>query len=162
MDIAFLRQHFAYDPETGAVTKLRQRRGDRLPLGTPLGFRNGNGYLRAGVDGRQVYVHQIAWALATGHWSDKIIDHRNGDKTDNRLANLRECTQAENTRNSTRRSHSGQPYKGVRRTRAGTWQARIRIDNKEVYLGTFGTPEQAHEAYAKGAQRYHGEFARVA
>jgi hypothetical protein len=86
------------------------------------------------------------------------IDHRNGDRADNRIANLRECSRAENARNVTSRNPSG--FKGVRRDDS-RWRASITVNGKRIHLGTFDTAEKAAAAYDKAARRYHGEFART-
>jgi hypothetical protein len=44
----------------------------------------------------------------------------------------------------------------------GRYQARIRVDKKIIWLGTFDTPEEAHSAYVQAAKQHFGEFARTA
>ena len=156
--IAELHRRFIYDPDTGV---LRHKLGQHA--GHVAGYPNGNGYLRVDMkgDGRRLraYVHQIAIAMMTGAWPE-AVDHRNLDKTDNRFENLRECSRAENMRNCTQRSHSRQPYKGVRKQR-NRWQARIRVDHREIHLGSFLTAEEAQASYAAAAEKFHGEFGRA-
>lgn len=89
------------------------------------------------------------------------VDHVNLDRLDNRRANLRLASKAENRRNSARRSHSGQPYKGVRRRPNGTWQARIRFQGQEHHLGQYATAEQAAVAYDEASRFYHRPFGRT-
>lgn len=86
-----------------------------------------------------------------------VIDHINRDKFDNRKANLRLVRQAVNCINTPRRSHSKQPYKGVRRTASNTWLARIGVGGKSVHLGCFRTPEEAAAAYEAAALKFYGE-----
>lgn len=154
MDFETANRLFTYDPETGIVI--------RKATGLKAGWVNGNGYLRVNVETKKVYIHHLAWVLATGVPAKALVDHRNGDKMDNRFANLRECTDTENHRNSKQRAHSRNPYKGVRPMKnSKNWCARIRVDNREVWLGSHATPELAHAAYCAAALRFHGEFARV-
>lgn len=87
-----------------------------------------------------------------------VTDHINGDKLDNRKENLRYCTQGQNLRNQ-RRTRSKSVYKGVKETLQGSFQARIQINKKQIYLGNFKTPIEAARAYNDAAIEHHGEFA---
>lgn len=88
------------------------------------------------------------------------VDHINGDPLDNRRANLRLCTHAENMRN--RRKHRGfaNPYKGVL-AQSGRFYARICSGGRYYPLGGFAAAEEAARAYDAAARRLHGEFARL-
>jgi hypothetical protein len=102
--------------------------------------------------------HALLHRLIMGVTDPKIIvDHINHDPLDNRKANLRLCTSAENTRNS-RNSKSKSGFKGVRPHRK-KWEARITHNNKQIYLGAFVTPQAAAEAYDKKAIELFGVFA---
>jgi hypothetical protein len=90
------------------------------------------------------------------------IDHINGLPADNRLANLRLATHAENGRNSRRRKSSS-GLKGTHwRPERNVWVGQIKKDGKRFFLGHFATAEEAHAAYVKAAAELHGQFARVA
>lgn len=88
-----------------------------------------------------------------------VIDHKDRDRTNNELSNLRLATIQQNSYNQEKHSTVG--VKGVylcgRLTKP--WQAQIRIDGKKVNLGRFATKEEAAEAYRKAAIEHHGEFA---
>ena len=86
------------------------------------------------------------------------IDHKNGDRLDNRKSNLRMCSKAENQRNSIKSSLNKVGVKGVGRDRY-RFKARVYVDSKEIYLGSFATLQEAHLAYCRGAIKYYGEFA---
>lgn len=90
--------------------------------------------------------------------SDKWVDHINGDSLDNRRANLRFCTLAENVRNQ--KPHKGKGLKGIK-VRRGSISAQICVDRKSIYLGVFPTEAAAAKAYDEAAREYHGEFARL-
>ena len=89
------------------------------------------------------------------------VDHINGNSLDNRRKNLRVCTNAENQLNCGKKSTSKQKYKGIRETRYGTFEARIRYKGKRLHLGTFKTIEEAVQVYNLKALELHGEFAYV-
>lgn len=88
-----------------------------------------------------------------------MVDHRNRDRLDNRRANLRECTQAENSRNTVLAVNNTSGAKGVTPTPSGAWRARIWVDRKELHIGTFPTRESAQAAYDAKALELHGAFA---
>ncbi len=154
-DLTFLngiREEFSYDRESGLLRRA----------GVTVGWPNGNGYLRVRFRARKIYVHQVAVFLVTGNWLVGPIDHANGDRSDNRWGNLRPCTHSQNMQNSKKQANGTQPYKGIERFPSGRWGARIMADGESRRLGSFGTPEAAHAAYAAAAARLHGEFARLA
>ena len=86
------------------------------------------------------------------------VDHINGDTLDNRRCNLRLCTNGQNKQNS-RGSRKSSPYKGVILSH-GRWVASIRRNGRTIYLGQYGTPEDAARAYDSKARELFGEFAR--
>jgi hypothetical protein len=88
------------------------------------------------------------------------VDHINGNTLDNRRANLRICTHAENSRNRRGRSNSKSGVKGVT-PYPGGWRATINVNGKNVHLGCFTNIDDAAEAYDEAATRYYGEFART-
>ena len=92
------------------------------------------------------------------------VDHINGRTLDNRRCNLRICSRQENSRNSSVNYNSASGYKGVTRRLDrdhDTWQARITLDGKGIYLGEFTCKVEAAKAYDRKAKELHGEFARL-
>jgi len=119
------------------------------------------GYIRIRVKGKRYRAHRLAWFYVHGIWPTNQIDHINGNKEDNRIANLRDVPQTHNQWNSFRRRDNTSGYKGVRWHKASKkWSTSIRINGKNEWLGTYSTPEKAHEAYCKAAKESRGEFAR--
>lgn len=89
----------------------------------------------------------------------ETVDHINRNRADDRAANLRWATKAENTRNASLRRDSALGIKGVRRVPSGNYAARIRVDGKRMTLGTFETEALASEAYLAAAVALHGAYA---
>lgn len=129
--------------------------------GKEINTLNSHGYYRCTIDYSTYLLHRVIWKLMTGNDSDKFIDHIDGDKTNNKWENLRESTPRQNMQNVGKKSHNTSGFKGVQKgTKAGTWIAVIRNnDGNGINLGTFPTPEDAHQAYCEAAVAYHGEFA---
>lgn len=91
---------------------------------------------------------------------NKQIDHINGNKLDNRRCNLREATHQQNNFNKPRLKRNTPGFKGVSyRKDIDKYRAYISVNYKQISLGCFDTPEEAHQAYCNAAKKYHGEFA---
>lgn len=89
-------------------------------------------------------------------------DHINGNTLDNRRSNLRICTIAENTRNMKRHKSNQTGFKGIQlNKKSGKYIARICVNLKQIHLGYFSTPEEAHTAYCEASKKYHGEYGRT-
>lgn len=149
-----LREAFEYDPETGI---LRWKKSGK-PCAPSSSSR---GYLCVKYRGQTLRQSRVISASVTGAWPEGEINHLNGVKSDNRFANLREATHAECAMNQKMKSRNQSGLKGTCKHR-GRWQARIRKDGKDLHLGSFATPEQAHAAYRLAADRHYGAFARYA
>lgn len=90
------------------------------------------------------------------------VDHINGDKLDNRKANLRLVTRQQNSFNTGPRKGSKSQFKGVGWfSRDRKWRARIMLNGKEIHLGLFEREIDAAEAYNSAALEFFGEFARL-
>jgi HNH endonuclease len=148
--VAVLRERLSYDPKTGVLTWTGKSHFTGIEAGTlrPNGYRA----LDIIIEGkrRAILCHRAAFAIFHGRWPLAELDHVNGDPADNRLANLREATHAENAQNKKKRpSRSG--IRGVYRDGA-QWIAVIGLNNKRIHLGFFATPKQAHDAYLSARQ----------
>ena len=112
-------------------------------------------------DGKQkkVSMHRFITSAPDG----MEVDHINGDCLDNRKANLRVCSHAENQRNSRVRKDNTSGYKGVCfNKKSKRWKAQIRIGGGErLHLGYFPTAEEASFAYNEAAKKHHGDFTKV-
>ncbi len=90
-----------------------------------------------------------------------FIDHINHNGLDNRRANLRPATRTQNIWHRKKFNiPSRSRYKGVDWLKSQKrWRARIRVNHKRIYLGSFADEISAAQAYDDAAKRYHGEFA---
>lgn len=156
-----LRELVEYDPNTGVFVWRKTRHGMYAKQGAVCGAKTDRGYLTITVDLRRYRSHRLAWLYSYGQWPSGEIDHINGVKDDNRLANLRDATLRQNRVNVGPRANNKCGAKGVYWDKgAKKWRAAMKVDNKTVYLGLHPTKEAAHEAYCKEAKERYGEFAR--
>jgi hypothetical protein len=142
-----------YDARTGVFSWV-VRTSNRVNVGDVAGFIS-LGYRRIRLQGRVYMAHRLAWFWMTGVWPVFQIDHRNGNKIDNRWSNLREADGYLNSQNL-RKSHSdsqtgllgAHPYRG-------RFQAQITVGGKQIHLGYFSKPEKAHAVYLKVKREFH-------
>lgn len=156
-----LRRLLDYNPDTGILT-WRVRAARRIKVGDPAGSCAHRGYLKVKVKCGQYLAHRLAWFWVHGEWPSLDVDHIDGNTSNNRLSNLRLATKSQNLANRGAPSVNTSGFKGVAARLGGGWRARIRVDGKNIELGTFYTPEEAHAAYIAAAVHHFGEFARAA
>lgn len=148
-----LLARFSYDPLSGLIrTKIKT--GVRNP-GDVLTKVSAGGYAILRINNAHFKAHRVAWQMHYGSPPDGYIDHINGNRLDNRIANLRVATSRQNCANQARRR--GRYLRGAYPIRGGKWQAQIR----GTYLGCFETEQLAHAAYLAEARNRYGEFARA-
>lgn len=114
------------------------------------------GYTYIGIGGAKFLSHRLAWFYVHGEWPPETIDHINGDKADNRIANLRCVSKAINNQNRHRvRRDNRVGITGVSLTVEGRYRARISLDGNARLLGHFDTPDEAAAAYIKAKRLLH-------
>lgn len=149
------RENLAYEPDTGVF--LWKKRGFGRTLGKVIGTKIWPGYIVLKLNGEVHYAHRVAWLYVNGEWPSKSLDHIDGDKSNNAIANLRIATSAQNAaRRKTTRKIA--PSRGVFPHGVG-FVARIHHGGKRHYLGYFSTHEAAKAAYEAKAREIHGDFA---
>lgn len=153
-----LRYLLAYDALTGQFT-YKVPRGHRRKVGDSAGGKDASGYLVVVIDDVKFKAHRLAWFYAYGTWPEGQLDHINGNKLDNCLANLREVSPRTNTENKRcAPRNSSTRLLGVHKsnnTSDKKWKAAIRVFGKIKHLGYFYTPEEAHEAYLRAKRLWH-------
>jgi len=124
-------------------------------------FSDNKGYLRCNLTLNKVrhrlFQHRLVWYAHNQDWNiwdsspDNSIDHKNKDKKDNRIANLREATQSENEQN---KNSKGCYFEKAR----NKWRAQIYLNGKKKEIGSYDTYEEAHEAYLAEKRILHSYF----
>lgn len=153
---ARLKELLSYDPETGIFLWLSPT-SNRVKRGQQAGS-NSHGYLTVRLDHRLHKLHRLAWFYMTGNWPAQMIDHRNGQRADNRFANLREANVKENNRNVSRQANNTTGFKGVSR-HGVNFRAECYADGHRIRVSGFETPEAAAQAAQHSRSKLHGEFA---
>jgi hypothetical protein len=152
-----------YNPETGAfVWKIQL--SSKGKLGSVAGAFHIEGYRVIKIDGVLFRAHRLAWFYVYATWP-RQLDHKDGNRNNNCIANLREATTSENAANSKRHTDNKSGFKGVkyRLNKSGIhrWTAMIGVgQGRKVTIGIFDTGEEASAAYLEAAKKYFGEFAR--
>lgn len=164
-----VREALDYCASTG-VFRWRKRVANTPPhkawntkyAGTVAGCLTNRGYREVSLFDRKYFAHRLAWAHFYGVWPTAEIDHIDGDKLNNAIANLREATRQQNQCNCGPSRVNTSGFKGVTfHKRRGKWLASIKSYGQTHELGFFTDPAEAHRAYAEAAAKLHGEFARV-
>lgn len=131
-----LKSKYQYDSITGIMYNEH---------GESLTCLSSGGYIRC----NNTYVHRLAWYI---HYNEipNYIDHINGDKTDNRIVNLRSVTPQKNSFNM----HESKVC-GFQKRKNGRFTSRIILNKKYINLGTYDTEQEAHQAYLDAKKIYH-------
>lgn len=151
-----VRLALCYDPESG---KLIRRDSGRETFSRT----NVHGYLQGGVGGAVVVAHRAIWAIVHGYWP-KQIDHINGNRSDNRLVNLREVDDAENRKNTALRADNKSGFHGVRWIAPlNKWRVEIKANGKSKHVGVYASKDYAIAARkaAEAALGYHPNHGRT-
>jgi hypothetical protein len=164
-----VRKRLDYDPATGVFVwrycDASPREWNTRWAGKVAGTDHGAGYREITIDYMRCLSHRIAWLVTTGDWPTAEIDHINGNRADNRIANLRDVTNAENRRNMAMRSDNTSGNVGIRwHKQVGKWQSRIYVKGREIHLGLFTDLADAIAA-RKAAEilyGFHSNHGRVA
>lgn len=175
--IEYLREALSYNPETGALvwnnrpahhfkngvgrysSQSNANRWNARCAGRPAFTRiEKNGYMRGYLMDVKFSAHRVCFAIHNGHWPKNMIDHKNGIKTDNRAANLRDVTCSQNQKNGKISSRNTSGCIGVYFVKKSRrWRARIVIDGKIASLGVFATFAEAVRI-RKEAEKIHGYY----
>jgi hypothetical protein len=154
-----------YCPETGFFTW--KRRGDKpnnwnaLFAGKQAGVKDGS-YIYITLNYQRIGAHRIAILFATGAWPSYFVDHINGNGHDNRVSNIREADHRQNSMNRKVSRSSTTGITGVQQARRGKpWQAKIMVEGKRIWLGSFDTQEEAIAARRHGEEKYFGSYAPI-
>lgn len=153
------REWFIYDIHTGQIY-WKKNIGKKIKAGSKAGYVGKTGYQFIAIDGKRYSAHRIAWTHVMGDLEKDVVDHINGDRTDNRFINLRPASVCENSRNwhSSSRKQSSK-HRGVYYAkRDKRWTARIQCNGYRKFIGSYRTEREAACAYAREAVELFGGY----
>lgn len=159
---AQLKELLHYDPGTGAFTRLKTShpRAARY-VGQKCGTIHSSGYVYITLLGKPRRAHRLAWLYMMGDEAPADIDHRNGNRADNRWANLRAATRSQNNANRAPTPGASGTQGVIYDSRySEPWKAQISINNKTIVIGRLPSREAAAAAYRAAAAARSGQFAR--
>lgn len=175
-----IRSLLLYDPGTGKLTWERREpsmfidHGGHSPehqcsrwngsfaLTEAFTCLTNTGYKHGRIFGKGYLAHRVIWALWNGEWPNTDIDHRDRDKTNNRIDNLRLATKSLNGANMSHIQGGTSRFRGVCWSKvAKKWISYITHQQKRHYLGTFIDEVQAARAYDAAAKKAFGPFANL-
>lgn len=149
------REVLRYEPDTG-LFRWKVNRG-KCKAGQVAGTKHSEGYVQINTCGRLLLAHRLAWFFVYGKLPDCLIDHRNGQRDDNRIDNLREADHSLNGQNQRK------PQKGnksgvlgvYQRNCSGKWYAAITRKGESFTFGPYDTKKKAALAYANAKRSIH-------
>lgn len=145
-----LKQVMSYDPRTGKFVRLLAL-SNFVKRRKKVGYHNDQGYLLTSIDGEKYRLHHLAWLHEYGYLPSEL-DHINGRRDDNRIANLREVSRLENLKNIKRPVTNTSGHMGVHWHKAlEKWRVRFRSGGKYIHGGVF---EKIDDAVARRDELY--------
>ncbi len=151
-----VRNAFDYVHSSGALV-WKVRTSNRVKVGQEAGcVSKADGYRVVSLGGRLYKAHRIIWLHVYGEWPPHVIDHINGDRLDNRLANLRAVTSSENAQNLSLSASNKSGLPGVSWDAGrGRWFSSIQKGGKTYALGRFEDKGAAYRAYLAAKRNLH-------
>ena len=151
-----LKSHLHYCQNTGEFTWKINSRNKRNKGQIAGCIRKGlNAYRLISIDQIQYRAHRLVWLYITGKFPENEIDHINGNKSDNRFANLRDIKNIENHRNRKRPIDNTSGCIGVNWHKTNkAWQAKITVNGKTLFLGLFQDIDHAIKARKEAETKY--------
>jgi hypothetical protein len=155
-----LKEFLNYDPNTGIFKWKKIGHTSNKKIGDIAGGLC-LGYVVIKLKDKQYKAHRLAWLYIYGKWPKDQIDHINGNKSDNKINNLREVNQSQNNFNRKLQKNNTTGVKGVTFNKAvKKWQVSFKINKNPMYFGVFENFEFACLIADEVREKYHKQFLR--
>jgi hypothetical protein len=146
-----------FEYKDGQLFRKVNRRS--FKAGDLIGAIEANGYVRTTLNGKRYLIHRIVYLMHHGYMP-KEIDHINGNKSDNRIENLREVSRSENNLNRGNFKNNKSGCKNVSWHKLiSKWQVQIKLNKKTKHFGYFKDIELADLVATEAKDKYYGKFA---
>lgn len=134
----YLKNIIDYNRKTGSFI-WKVKIGNRIKSGDVAGsFNKASGYIHIQINGKKYQAHRLAWLYEYGYMPKEHIDHKNHNRKDNRITNLRDVKQKENNKNASKRKDNTSGVTGVHWCKQhNRWKSIINVDGKNKFLGRF-------------------------
>lgn len=153
----YLKSILHYNPETGLFT-WKVTPTNNVPFGSIAGYPV-QGYIIIGINKKLYRAHRLAWLYMYGCFPIGILDHRNRDRADNKISNLRLANKQQNAYNCQVYKNNTSGFRGVSWHKASNkWRATCSLQGKSYNLGVYITAEEASIVYEEFVKENHGEF----
>jgi hypothetical protein len=151
----FLKSVLTYLPSTGEFI-WKNTKGRKHVAGCVAGNKSVWGYTEIRLNRKLYKAHRLAWLYSYGEWPLDAIDHIDGDRSNNRLLNLRSASYADNNQNMAVRRTSKSGSVGVSYdSKRHAWVAQLNVGGKRVLHKRCATREEAERAYTDAKAQHH-------
>jgi hypothetical protein len=148
--------------EVNSITKAWNAKFAGKRAGSTNVCSYGDAYVRVAFDGQTHGLEEIIWCVHTGAWPQFTLDHKDGNKRNNKIENLRPATLGQNRANSKKRTDNSTGYIGVIfRKRRQQYVALVKKNGQVFTGGSYTTAIDAARARDKLAVELWGEYARL-
>jgi hypothetical protein len=132
----------------------------RGKVGSIAGSVRNDGYRQVGIKRTDYLLHRLVFMYFHGYMP-KYIDHIDGDRSNNKIENLRECTNQQNSFNASISKNNTSGVRGVSWDKERKkWEAKCTMNRKTIHLGRFESLDDACIALRSWREQNHGQFAR--
>jgi len=157
MDIDYIKSNFEY---MDGKLYWKTPRGRKIKVGDRAGHLQQSGYWAINIDKKLYKEHRVVFLMHHGYLP-KYIDHIDGDKLNNKVENLRPCTNSENAMNQKISSRNSLGVKNVSFHKPlKKYKVQIQLDGKDIHIGYFDDLKVAELEAKNARQKYFGNFSR--
>jgi hypothetical protein len=161
---SLLHELFDYRDDGNLIRKIKpnNKANKMSAIGEPAGTLNSKGYKVLQFEGKLQKLHKLIYMYHYGEIaSDLVIDHIDGDSTNNRIENLRAVTLNQNLCNRKKPKHNKSGIKGVHyHKKTGKWTIEVAYNKKKYYGGIFDNLQEAEIQVKALREKIHGEYTR--
>jgi hypothetical protein len=155
-----LREYFNCIPDKGLFTWIKTNT-NRISVGDVAGYVQTDGRRRVRLEGILYLNARLIWLWVHGEPVPHEIDHKDANKSNDAIGNLRDATRAQNVANNKIKANNTSGYKGVSYDKSrNKFEAYVTFNQKKRLLGRYDTAEEAAKVRQAAFEKLFGEYAR--